>query len=379
MINKFEIVVPTLLGIEAITAREIRSLGYETTNVSDGRVTFKGDFSAVARANTWIRSGDRVLIKVGEFKAVTFDELFEKSKNLPWAEWLPKDAKFPIKGFSFKSALFSVSDCQSIIKKSIVSSMTKSYSMTWFPETGDLYQLQFSIMRDIVTIMIDTTGQGLHKRGYRPQSNEAPIKETLAASMISLSFWRPDKQLADPFCGSGTFPIEAALIARNIAPGLHRRFAAEKISAIPKKVWLDAREEGNSVIKKDIRLDITASDIDENAVNLTKLNSKYAGVDRDIRVLKRPLSEFVSEAERGTLICNPPYGERLGEIKEAEELYRELGEIYRGLNNWALFSITSNEGFENLFGRKADKKRKLYNGMIKCYFYQYFSQKPSPK
>ena len=375
MINEFEIVMPTLLGVEAITAREIRGLGYETTSVADGRITFKGDFSAVARANTWIRSGDRVLIKVGEFKALTFDELFEKSKELPWSEWLPKDAKFPIKGFSFKSALFSVSDCQSIIKKSIVASMEKSYNMTWFPETGDFYQLQFSIMRDIVTIMIDTTGQGLHKRGYRPQSNEAPIKETLAAAMVSLSFWRPDKQFADPFCGSGTFPIEAALIARNIAPGLHRRFSAEKISAIPKKVWETAREEANSVIKKDLKLDIIASDIDENAVNLTKLNSKYAGVDKDIRVMRRPLSEFKSESEKGTLMCNPPYGERLGDIKEAENLYKELGEIYKTLNNWALFAITSNENFETLFGKRADKKRKLYNGMIKCNFYQYFFNK----
>ena len=372
MINEFEIVVPTLLGVEAITAREIRGLGYETTDVSDGRITFKGDFSAVARANIWVRSGDRVLIKVGEFKAVTFDELFEKSKNLPWSEWLPKDAKFPIKGFSFKSALFSTSDCQSIIKKSIVASMQKSYNMNWFPETGDLYQLQFSIMRDIVTIMIDTTGQGLHKRGYRPQANEAPIKETLAASMVSLSGWRPDKPFADPFCGSGTFPIEAALIARNIAPGLHRSFAAQKISAIPKEVWTKAKEEANSVIKKDISLDITASDIDENAIYLTKLNSKYAGVDKDIKAFKRPLSEFKSDSEKGTLMCNPPYGERLGDIEEAEKLYKELGEIYKNLNNWALFAITSNESFETLFGKKADKKRKLYNGMIKCNFYQYF-------
>jgi putative N6-adenine-specific DNA methylase len=373
--DKFEIIVTTLFGVEAITANEIRKLGYPTTNVSDGRITFLGDLMAVCRANMWIRTGERVLIKIGEFKAVTFDELFDQTANIKWSDWLPKDCAFPVKGFTFKSTLFSMSDCQSIIKKSVVKSLSGTYKSDWFSEVGETYQIEFSIIRDTVTLMIDTSGMGLHKRGYRKNANLAPIKETLAATMAILSHFRYDGVLADPFCGSGTIPIEAGLIAKNIAPGLNRDFAFMNLRQFSKKLWEDAKAEAMDLIKNDTKIEILASDIDKDAVELTVQNSKIAGVSDVIYTSVKPISEWTCDKSNGTMICNPPYGERLLEEKECEVIYRQLGNTYKKLDNWSLYTITPNENFEQIFGKFANKKRKLYNGMIKCNLYQYFPEK----
>ena len=375
MINELESVVPTLFGIEAITAREIRSLGYETTSVTDGRITFKGDAEAVCRANINLRTGERVLVKIGEFKATTFEELFEKTKQLPWDRWITKHVAFPVKGFSIKSKLFSVSDCQAIIKKSIVESLKQKYKVDWFDENGAVYQVQFGIIRDTVTLKIDTSGNGLHKRGYRRQSNLAPLRETVAAALIMLSFWHENRIFADPFCGSGTIPIEAAMIGKNIAPGILRSFSGEKFSQIDKALWNRAREEAKDREFLQRKLEIYASDIDEKCAELTKHNADIAGVGDDIRVKKADARNFQPMGEYGVMVCNPPYGERLGDIKEAENLYRDLGKVMKNCPTWSYYMLTSDENFERCFGKKADKKRKIYNGMMKCDYYQYFGPK----
>lgn len=377
--TEFEIVVPTLFGIEAITAREIRDLGYQTTAVEDGRVTFRGTAEAVCKANLWLRTGERVLIKVGEFTAVTFDELFEKTKALPWPDWITKHVAFPVKGFTLKSTLFSVSDCQSIIKKSIVECLKQKYRVDWFDEQGATYQVQFSIIKDKVTLMLDTSGNGLHKRGYRKKSNLAPLRETVAAALVKLSFWNEHRLLADPFCGSGTIPIEAALLARNIAPGLNRSFAGEKFSQLDRALWQQAREEARACAQNDLPLRIYASDLDEACVALTRQNCEFAGVADTVHVQKRDARDFASEEEYGVLITNPPYGERLGDKKEAQELYRVLGNIARKYPNWSYYVLTSDEEFETCFGKRADRKRKVYNGMIKCDYYQYYGPRPPKK
>ena len=373
--EQFEIIVTTLFGVEAITANEIRKLGYQTTNVSDGRITFLGDLMAVCSANLWIRTGERVLIKIGEFKAFTFDELFDQTAKIKWSDWLPKDCAFPVKGFTFKSTLFSMSDCQSIIKKSVAKSLSETYKQDWFREDGATYQIEFSIIRDTVTLMIDTTGMGLHKRGYRKNSNLAPIKETLAATMAIISRFRYDGILADPFCGSGTIPIEAGLIAKNIAPGLNREFAFMQLNQFSKTLWETAKTEAMDLIKKDTKIQILASDLDPEAVALTAQNSKIAGISDIIHTSVKPISQWTIDKPDGTMICNPPYGERLLDQKECETIYKQLGTLYKSLNNWSLYAITPNENFEQIFGKFANKKRKLYNGMIKCNLYQYFPLK----
>lgn len=374
--TEIELVAPTLFGIEAITTREIKRLGYTDTFVEDGRVTFKGDEAAICRANLWLRTAERILVKVGEFNATTFDELFEGTKALPWDEWLPGDAAFPVKGHSLKSKLFSVPDCQAIVKKAVVEKLKKKYKKNWFEEKGPLYRIQFSLMKDRVTLMIDTSGEGLHKRGYRALSNEAPLRETLASAMVQLSGWTYDRPLLDPFCGSGTIPIEAALIGANIAPGIEREFTAEKWPNIPKKLWWDARKEAHESIIKNVNLQIFGSDIDEKAVKLSTDNARKANVDQYITFEKKDVKNINPSGDYGCIICNPPYGERLGELKEVERLYRDMGHIFKKLDTWSYYILTSHEGFERLFGRKADKNRKLYNGMIKCYFYQYFGPRP---
>ncbi|MBC7765001.1 MAG: class I SAM-dependent RNA methyltransferase [Hyphomonadaceae bacterium] len=373
--QNFEIIIPTLFGLEAITAREVRDLGYETKTVADGKVTFMGDFKAVCLANLWLRTGERVLIKIGEFEAKTFDTLFEKTKALNWADWIPKNALFPVKGYSLKSGLFSVPDCQAIVKKAVVESLKQTYQLSWFEEDGPLYQIQFSIFKDVVTIMLDSTGAGLHKRGYRESSNAAPLRETLAAAMVSLSFWRPERPFIDPFCGSGTLAIEAAMIGKNIAPGLMREFAGEKFLQIPKKLWADTRKQAYAAIKES-ELNIFASDIDKNAIRLTRGNAKIARVNDCIITREMPFTELTCEQPYGTIICNPPYGERMGDRRETEDLYREMGHIFRKFNTWSYYIITSHENFESLFSKRADKKRKMYNGMIKCDYFQYYGPKP---
>ena len=373
--DKFELIVPTLFGLESYTAREIRRLGYETTSVTDGRVTFMGDYEAICRANLWLRTGERVLIKAAQFKAESFEELFENTKAVDWERWLPKDCAFPVKGYSLKSKLASVRDCQAIIKKAVATKMSQIYGMEILPEDGSLYRIQFSVQKDEVTLMIDTSGEPLHKRGYRQNSNLAPLRETIAAAMVMLSFWKYEYPLCDPFCGSGTIPIEAAMIKRNMAPGLSRRFAANDFEQINNSMWESAFEEARESVK-DVPLEIYASDIDPMAVSLTRENAQKALVGDYIRVSEGKAENISFSQPYGTVICNPPYGERLGEIKECEELYKNIGKTFSKLDEWNYYILASNEEFERLFGKKADKKRKIYNGMIKCNIYQYFGAKP---
>ena len=373
--ERFEIIVTTLLGIESVTANEIRRLGYEIKTVEDGRITFFGDFEAVCRANLWLRTCERVYIKIGEFKAFSFDELFEKCKALPWSRWIPKNAAFPVKGYSLRSKLYSVPDCQAIIKKSIVDSLAKDYKISYFEESGAKYQIEFSIMRDKVTLMIDTSGVPLHKRGYRKNSNMAPLRETIAASIVILSRFSYSGVFADPFCGSGTIPIEAGLIAKNIAPGLFRTFAAQEFRQIPEKLWQQARTEARDKMRNDSKLKILASDIDPFVVNLTKENSVKAKVSDLITVSEGDVKDFASSEEGGTIVCNPPYGERLLDVETCQEITRNMGKVYNNLDRWSFCSLTPLENFERFFSKEASKRRKIYNGMIKCTYYQYYPGK----
>ena len=371
-----ELIITTLFGMEALVAKEVRKLGYEVTEVTDGRVTFLGDYNAIARCNLWIRCGERLLIKMGEATVTTFDELFEFTKHLPWEDWIEKEDAFPVKGYSLKSKLFSVPGCQSVIKKAVVSALEESYGQKWFPESGTLYQIEFSLIKDKLTLMIDTSGQPLHKRGYRKNSNRAPLKETIAAAIVTLTHFRYDGVFADPFCGSGTIPIEAGLIAKNIAPGIHRDFSAMQFAQIPKKVWKDAKEEAKSLIREDSKLKILASDIDPEAIRLTTHNAKVAGVSNLMEISEKPVAEFFPKNPVGTICCNPPYGERLLDEKACRILYKEMGQHFRkDLPGWSVFVLTPEEKFEDCYGKFCDKKRKLYNGMIKCNLFQYFGEK----
>lgn len=373
--DKFEIVITTLFGLESLVAREVRRLGYETTAVEDGRVTFMGDMEAVCRANMWIRTGERVLIKVAEFTAVTFDELFEGTKNADWSRWIGEKDAFPVKGHSLKSTLASVRDCQSVIKKAVADNLSSKYGVSWLCEEDATYQIQFSIMKDRVTLMIDTSGEGLHKRGYRQISNIAPLKETLAAAMVELSHWKYEYPLCDPFCGSGTIPIEAAMIKRNIAPGISREFAVNNFHQMSDNLWKHIIDEAKS-LQRNIPLNIYAYDIDSATVEIALANAVKAGVGEYVKPALGDARKFNIDIPYGTVICNPPYGERIGEIKDCEKLYRDIGINFKRLDKWSYYIITSNENFEKLFGRQANKKRKLYNGMIKCNLYQFFGERP---
>lgn len=372
--EEFEIIVPVLLGLEAFTAREIKRLGYSDVIVEDGRVSFKGDKAAICRANMFIRTGERVLIKAGEFKALTFEELFEGTQNIEWERWIGKGDAFPVKGYSLKSKLASVRDCQAIIKKAAALRLSKAYGIDWLPEDCCKYQIQFSILKDKVTLMIDTSGDGLHKRGYRQKSNLAPLRETIAAAMVMMSYWKFEYPLLDPFCGSGTIPIEAAMFKKNIAPGLNRRFAAHGFSWIEDNIWRLAADEAKSA-EKNIPLNIYASDIDKETVDLARENARIAGVSEHIEFECKDALKAYIDTPNGTIMCNPPYGERLGEIKECEQLYRDMGKAFSKFDNWAYYILAANEGFERLFGTKADKRRKVYNGMIRCNIYQYFNKR----
>lgn len=376
--SKIEFIATTLFGVEAVTARELKEQGYQDVAIEDGKVTFVGDEMALCRSNLWIRTAERIYVKIGEFTATTFEELFEGTKALPWEDWIPEDGRFPVEGYSIKSKLFSVSDCQAIVKKAVVERLKKKYKKEWFEENGAAYKIKFSLMKDKVTLMIDTSGDGLHKRGYRVISNEAPLRETLAAAMIMLSFWKPDRPLIDPFCGSGTIPIEAAMIGINLAPGLKRHFASEKWRRISSKLWKQAREEAHNAIKKDVSLNIKGYDINKNAIKLSKDNARKAGVEKYITFENIPLKDLKTDDKYGVIICNPPYGERMGELEEVEKLYKEMGKVFKKLDTWSFYILTSHEKFEKLFGREASKKRKLYNGMIKTYYYQYYGPKPQP-
>ena len=371
MNSNFELCVPCLLGLEGPIADELRRMKQENVRSENGRVYFSGDAEAIARANVNLRIGERVLIELGRFEANSFDELFEKTKALPWETLIPKNGAFPVKGYSLNSKLFSVSDCQKIIKKAVVERLKGVYGIGWFPEDAEVYQIQFSIMKDVASLCIDTSGDGLHKRGYRPAHNAAPLKETMAAAMVTLSRYRGREDFCDPFCGSGTIPIEAALIAKNRAPGLNRSFSAMKWRGIDGSVWERVKEEARDrEFNGDYR--IIGADIDENALDIARENARRAGVDDVVRFEKADATKFDRCTERGIIVTNPPYGERIMEKQEAEALYRGFGEAWRKTENWKLYLLSSHTEFERTFGKTADKKRKLYNGMIKCDLFMYF-------
>ena len=379
--NTFELIVPCHFGLEAVLKKEILDLGYEVSQVEDGRVTFIGDAEAICRANIFLRTTERVLLKVGSFHAETFEDLFQGTRAIPWEEYLPKDAKFWVaKASSIKSKLFSPSDIQSIMKKAMVERMKKAYGIEWFPENGASFPLRVFLHKDTVTVALDTTGESLHKRGYRTLTSKAPITETLAAALIMLTPWKSDRILVDPFCGSGTFPIEAAMIAANMAPGMNREFLSEDWKhLIPRKCWYDAMDEANDLVDLSVQTDIQGYDIDGDIVRAARANAKAAGVDELIHFQQRSVSDLSHPKKYGFLITNPPYGERIEDKKNLPELYKTIGERFAELDSWSAYIITAYEDTERYFGRKADKNRKIYNGMMKTYFYQFLGPKPPRK
>lgn len=376
---KIELIATATFGLEAIVAREVQSLGYLDAKTENSKVEFTADESGICRSNLWLRSADRVLVKMGQFPALTFEELFEGTKSLPWDFWLTEDAKFPVSGKSINSKLFSVPDCQAIVKKDIVEKMKQRYRKQWFEETGPEYPIEVALLKDMVTLTIDTSGAGLHKRGYRKLSAPAPLKETLAAAMVQLSYWNPERVLIDPFCGSGTIPIEAALIGLKIAPGLNREFIAEKWPQMPAHIWEQAREEARDSIQRDLKLKIIGTDIDDSVLSLARYHRKMAGLDEQIHLQRLPVSELRNSRKYGCIICNPPYGERIGEQQEVESLYREMSKSFGLLDTWSIYILTAYQGFERVYGRKADRRRKLYNGRIECQYYQYYGPRPPRK
>ena len=379
--NTFELIVPCHFGLEAVMKKEILDLGYEVSQVEDGRVTFIGDAEAICRANIFLRTTERVLLKVGSFHAETFEDLFQGTRAIPWEEYLPKDAKFWVaKASSIKSKLFSPSDIQSSMKKARVERMKKAYGIEWFPENGASFPLRVFLHKDTVTVALDTTGESLHKRGYRTLTSKAPITETLAAALIMLTPWKSDRILVDPFCGSGTFPIEAAMIAANMAPGMNREFLSEDWKhLIPRKCWYDAMDEANDLVDLSVQTDIQGYDIDGDIVRAARANAKAAGVDELIHFQQRSVSDLSHPKKYGFLITNPPYGERIEDKKNLPELYKTIGERFAELDSWSAYIITAYEDTERYFGRKADKNRKIYNGMMKTYFYQFLGPKPPRK
>lgn len=367
----YTIQASTMFGIESVTADELRKLGYDDLTVENGKVTFTGDEMDIAIANVHLRTAERVLIKIAEFKATTFDELFDKTKEIEWGEIIPIHGKMHVVGKSVKSTLFSVSDCQAIVKKAVVEAMKRKYHKNEYPENGPVYKIEVAIMKDIVTLTIDTTGDGLHKRGYREFAGGAPLKETLAATMILLSRWKPDRTLVDLFTGSGTIPIEAAMIARNMAPGMNRSFVAETWPQFKNGEFKQVKDGAKAQVNYDVDVRILASDIDGHILKTARPNAVKAGVDDCIEFHTMDAKDFSSKKLTGTIITNPPYGERMGEIEEIRKIYKNLGKLSKKLPYWNMFIITSYEEFEDCFGEKATKNRKLYNGNIKCYLYQY--------
>lgn len=376
--EKIELIAPCHFGLEAVLKREVQDLGYEISKVEDGRVSFFGDVAAICRANIFLRTAERVLLKVGEFKAVTFDELFEKTKRISWECYIPKDGKFWVtKAASVKSKLFSPSDIQSIMKKAMVKRMQEFYKEEWFPESGAAYPVRVFLMKDQVTVCLDTTGDSLHKRGYRQQAGKAPISETLAAALILLTPWHKDRILVDPFCGSGTFVIEAAMIAAQIAPGMNRSFTAEEWgNFIPKQAWYQAVNEANDLMDEEVKVDIQGYDVDGDVVKVARKNAEEAGVDHLIHFQQRDVKDLSHPKKYGFVITNPPYGERLEEKEDLPAIYQAFGDSFKRLDSWSAYIITSYEETERYFGRKADKNRKIYNGMIKAYFYQFMGPRP---
>lgn len=378
--KRIDLIATAAFGLESEVAYELRKLGYEDQQVEGGRITFRADIPAIARTNLWLRTADRVQLRMGEFPARTFDELYDQVRALPWAEILPEDACFPVDGKSVKSQLSSVPAVQGVVKKAIVDAMAERYKRQVLPETGARYRCQVALLKDVATLTIDTTGDGLHKRGYRPIVAPAPLKETLAAGLILLSRWHPDRPFADPLCGSGTIPLEAAMIGLNRAPGRNRRFDAEAWPLVPPEIWKEAREEADDLLHRDRALVIRGADLSPEAVKLAQFHAEQAGLAEHVRFEVGPVKAFQAPGEYGFIVTNPPYGERLGEEKEVEKLYREMGEMFQRHPTWSAFVLTSFERFEHFFGKPATKKRKLYNGRIRCDLYQYLGpRRPRPQ
>ena len=377
---KLELIATATFGLEAVVKREIEALGYRIIRSEDAKITYMGDERAIARSNLWLRSADRVLLKMGEFKALEFEELFQQTKAVAWEDIIPSDGKFTVTGTSVKSKLHSVPACQSIVKKAIVERLGSFYCIDRFEETGAEYTVKVTILKDRVTLTIDTSGTGLHKRGYRVCDVAAPIKETLAAAMVQLSFWKAGRLLVDPCCGSGTIPIEAAMIGRNIAPGLNRKFASQEWDIIPPEIWKEERKAAFEAIDYDADIRIEASDISGRAVEAAIENASEAGVDDCIEFKKMDMARLTAEEEGGIVITNPPYGERIGEKKQIEAIYSAYNEFYRKNPTWSLFMVTTDKEVENkIFGRPADRRRKLYNGRLEVCYYQFHGQKPGRK
>lgn len=376
--DRYDLIAPCHFGLESVLKREITDLGYEVTQVEDGRVTFLGDAEAVCRANIFLRTAERILIKAGNFHAKTFEELFQGTKSIPWEAFIPEDGKFWItKAASVKSKLFSPSDIQSIMKKAMVERLKEVYHIEWFKESGQSFPVRVFLMKDEVTVALDTTGESLHKRGYRKLTAKAPIAENLAAALLMLTPWKKDRILVDPFCGSGTFPIEAAMMAAGIAPGMNRSFTAESWRhLIPARQWYDAVEEATELMNPDVDTDIQGYDIDDTMVSTARENARLAGVDKLIHFQKRGVDQLSHSKKYGFIVTNPPYGERLEEKQNLPALYRVIGERFKSLDSWSLYLITAYEQAENALGLKAAKNRKIYNGMMKTYFYQFPGPKP---
>ncbi|MEJ9149492.1 class I SAM-dependent RNA methyltransferase [Bacillus smithii] len=374
--STYTIIATTAMGLEAIAAKEVRNLGYEC-KTENGRVLFQGDEKAIARANLWLRTADRIKIRVGRFKAFTFDELFEQTKALSWEQYLPVDAEFPVQGKSVKSKLYSVPDCQAIVKKAIVERLKKAYHHpSWLEENGALFKIEVAIHKDEVELLLDTSGSGLHKRGYRAGQGEAPLKETLAAALVLLTNWTPDRPFIDPFCGSGTIPIEAALIGQNIAPGFNRSFVSETWPWMNAAIWDDAHTEVEDLAEYDRELHIMGTDIDHRMIDISKQNAYEAGLGELIQFKQMQVKDLHTTKEYGVIVGNPPYGERLGEKAEVEAMYRDMGRTFAKLETWSIYILTSHRQFETFYGKPATKKRKLFNGFIRTDYYQYWGPKP---
>jgi putative N6-adenine-specific DNA methylase len=374
--SQYQLIATAAFGLEAVVARELKALGYTDQTIEDGRVRFAGDAAAIARCNLWLRSADRVLLEVGRFAAGDFGELFDRTQALPWEQWLGIDAQFPVRGRSVKSKLHSVPDCQRIVKKAIAERLKQTYRRDWFDETGPIYSVEVALLKDEATLTIDTSGPGLHKRGYRTLVGSAPLKETLAAALVQLSYWNPARQLIDPCCGSGTIPIEAALIGRNLAPGRNRTFPAEAWPWLDAAVWSDARTEAADLERPSLDVRIIGTDNDDRVLKLARQHAVVAGVEADIHFQQQPLAEFTTSRQYGCVITNPPYGERLGDKPAAEALYRDMGRLFTPLDTWSIYVLTAHPDFERLYGRPATRRRKLYNARIPCTYYQYNGPRP---
>lgn len=373
---KFKMIATAVFGMEAIVKKELEQLGFENITVENGRVLFEADERGIARANLWVRTAERIFIKIGEFKATTFESLFDQVHKISWENYIPKNAKFPVNAKSVKSKLYSLSDIQSICKKSIVNRLSKVYQTQWFEETEETYSILVGILNDVVTVSIDTSGPGLHRRGYREKGNEAPMKETLAAGLLSISRWQNKIPLIDPFCGSGTIIIEAAMMAKNIAPGLNRKFDSELWRLIPESIWKEERKACYEAINHDVDVVLQGYDLDPRSIRTAMGNAELAGVEDIVHFQVRDIKDFSTSYQYGYVISNPPYGERLNEQEEVKSLYQLMGKVFAPYKTWSKYVITSYENFEREFGTKATKNRKLYNGRIKTYFYQYFGEKP---